>query len=157
MDFIELYNFTDQDIKLFEHWINKDYIKKWYGNLNDWIYEVNNRNGEFNFIKHFIVNFNDQKIGFCQYYDCYYAQEEWYKIENVKKTYSIDYLIGEENYLNKGYGKIIIKKLIEKIKTEGGNEIIVQPELENKASNRVLIANGFKFNKEKNYYYLNLF
>jgi len=35
MDFIELHNFTDEDIELFEQWINKDYIKKWYGNLND--------------------------------------------------------------------------------------------------------------------------
>ena len=85
MDFIELYNFTDEDIILFEQWINKDYIKKWYGELNDWIYEVNNRNGEFNFIKHFIVKYNYQKIGFCQYYDCYYAQEEWYKINNPKE------------------------------------------------------------------------
>jgi len=156
MDFIELHNFTDEDIKLFEQWINKDYIKKWYGNLNDWIYEVNNRNGEFNFIKHFIVKSNDQKVGFCQYYDCYHAQEEWYKINNQKEKYSIDYLIGEEEYLNKGYGKIIIKKLIEKIKTEGGKEIIVQPELENKASNGVLLANGFIYDENNEYYYLKI-
>jgi len=156
MNFIELHNFTDEDIKLFEQWINNDYIKKWYGNLNDWIYEVNNRNGEFNFIKHFIVKYNDQKIGFCQYYDCYYAQEEWYKINNPKEKYSIDYLIGEEEYLNKGYGKIIIKILIKKIKAEGGKEIIVQPELENKASNGVLIANGFTYNKDNEYYRLKI-
>ena len=156
MENIELVNFSDEDIKIFKQWINKDYIKKWYGNLDDWIDEVTNRNGEFNFIKHFIVKNNGQKIGFCQYYDCYDAQEAWYKINKAKEIYSIDYLIGEEEYLNKGYGKIIIKKLIEKIKTEGGREIIVQPELENKASNGILIANGFLYNKEKEYYYLRI-
>ena len=65
-------------------------------------------------------------------------------------------MIGEEEYLNKGYGKIIIKILIEKIKTEGGKEIIVQPELENKASNGILIANGFIYNEDKEYYYLKI-
>ena len=154
MENIELHNFTDEDIKLFEQWINKDYIKKWYGNLNDWMNEVNNRGNEFKFIKHFIVKLNGKRIGFCQFYDCNDAQEEWYIINKPKEIYSIDYLIGEEEYLNKGYGKMIVKKLIEKIKTEGGKEIIVQPELENKASNGILIANGFIYSNEKEYYSL---
>jgi len=156
MESIELFKFTDEDMEIFKLWINKEYIKKWYGNLNDWIYEVNNRSSYFSFIKHFIVKCNDNKIGFCQYYDCYKAREEWYKITNPGEIFSIDYLIGEEEYLNKGYGKKIVEILIEKIKTEGGKKIIVQPELENKASNGILIANGFLYDNEKEYYSLKI-
>ena len=73
-----------------------------------------------------------------------------------KKTYSIDYLIGEENYLNKGYEKEIIRQLIEKVKTEGGKEIIVQPDMENVRSNKIILANGFEYNENKKYYYKEL-
>jgi len=151
---LTLQSFTDGDIELFIKWINKDYIKKWYGNLEDWINEVKNRNGEYNFINHFIVKHKKEKIGFCQYYDCYDAQEEWYEVNEKNELYSIDYLIGEEEYLSKGFGKEIVKQLIDKVKTKGGKEIIVQPEAENKASNKVLIANGFIFDREKGYYLL---
>jgi len=151
---IILQSFTDDDIELFVQWLNKDYIKKWYGNLEDWINEVKNRSGEFNFINHFIVKYDEDKIGFCQYYDCYDAQEEWYKVINKNEVYSIDYLIGEEEFLNKGFGKEIVKQLIDKVKTKGGRQIIVQPEPENKASNRVLTANGFIYDDDRECYFL---
>ena len=61
-------------------------------------------------------------------------------------------MIGEESYLNKGFGKEIIKELIEKIKMENGREIIVQPELENIQSNKILLANGFKNDNNRKYY-----
>ena len=152
MENIILEIFEDKDIEQFNIWLHKDYIKKWYGDLDDWLNEVKNRCGEFNFIKHFIVKVDNKKIGFCQYYDCYNAQEEWYKIDEPNKIYSIDYLIGEENYLNRGFGKIIVKKLIEKIKAINGKMIVVQPDLENKSSNRVLIANGLAYDSEREYY-----
>ena len=153
MDMLILEQFTDDDIILMEKWINKEYVKKWYGNLSEWIYEIKERNGKYNFIKHFIVKHTNIKIGFCQYYDCFDAKEDWYKIDKQNNTYSIDYLIGEENYLNKGYGKEIIKQLIGKIKKINGKEIVVKPELENISSIKILLGNGFIYDKEKEYYY----
>ena len=32
------------------------------------------------------------EIGFYQYYHCYHAQEEWYKIDEANKIYNIDYI-----------------------------------------------------------------
>ena len=148
--------FADQYLEKYIKWLNKDYIKKWFGNPEDWIHEIKNKNNEFKFIKHYVVKVENNEIGFYQYYDCYYTQEEWYKIDEVNKIYSIDYLIGEEIYLNMDYGKMIVEKLIEKIKEINGKTIIVQPELENKASTGVLLANGFIYDKEKVYFYKNL-
>ncbi|MDR1759759.1 MAG: GNAT family N-acetyltransferase, partial [Fibrobacter sp.] len=108
------------------------------------------------FIKHFIVKHNSVKIGFCQYYDCFAAKEEWYEIDKPNQTYSIDYLIGEEDFLNKGYGKEIVKQLIEKIKAENGKEIVVQPDQENTSSQKILLANGFVYKKKEKYYYKNI-
>ncbi|MDR2905094.1 MAG: GNAT family N-acetyltransferase [Helicobacteraceae bacterium] len=156
MDKVIFEHITDEDIVLIKKWLQKDYIKKWYDPINDWIYEIENRSGEFNFIKHFIVKNGSEKIGFCQYYDCFLAQEDWYKINEKGITYSIDYLIGERNYLNKGFGKEIVKGLVEKIKMENAMEIIVKPELENIQSGKVLIANGFIYDNNRKYYYKKL-
>jgi RimJ/RimL family protein N-acetyltransferase len=153
MEQISLAKIIDDDIILIEQWLQKEYIKKWYDPIDEWINEIKNRNGKYDFIRHFMVEINSTKIGFCQYYDCFDAQESWYKINKQKYTYSIDYLIGEENYLHKGYGKEIIQQLIEKVKTEGGKEIIVQPDMENTASNKILLATGFEYLKNKEYYY----
>jgi RimJ/RimL family protein N-acetyltransferase len=153
LDKIILEKIVDNDIILIEQWLQKEYIRKWYDPIEEWIHELKNRNKEFNFIKHFIVKNNSVKMGFCQYYDCFFAKELWYKVDKQNNTYSIDYLIGEEEYLNKGLGKEIIQKLIERIEEDGGKEIIVQPEKENIKSNKALMANGFEYKEKEKYFY----
>ena len=140
---IELKPFLDEDIKIFDKWLEKEYIRKWYGEKEDWLEEINNRNGKFNFIKHFIVYLNDIKIGFCQYYDCFFLKDLYNNVFEEKHTFGIDYLIGEEEYLNKGIGKIIINKLEEKIIEIGGKEILADPVSENIISQKLLLSNGY--------------
>jgi RimJ/RimL family protein N-acetyltransferase len=153
---ISLRPFVDSDIPLFAEWLNKPYIQKWYAPIDEWIEEVKNRNGEFSWISHFIVMCKDVPIGFCQYYDCFDSQnfEEWNgrKFENRGEIYSIDYLIGNENYLGKGYGKELVRLLTDTVFALGAKEIIVDPDKENVHSNGVLLANGYEFNESNGYY-----
>lgn len=73
--------------------------------------------------------------------------------QNCGDTFSIDYLIGNEDYLGKGYGKTIVKILTDTVyQVEHAKHIIVQPDKENQASNKALLANGYIFDKNKNYY-----
>ena len=140
---IELKPFLDEDEIILDKWLDKEYIKKWYGEKEDWLDEINNRNGKFSFIKHFIVYLNNIKIGFCQYYDCYFLKDMFNNVLEEKYTFGIDYLIGEEEFLNKGIGNIIIKELEEKIIEMGGKEILADPIPGNKVSQKVLLNNGF--------------
>jgi RimJ/RimL family protein N-acetyltransferase len=150
---IVLRNFQNNDLELMAKWLNKSYIIKWYKNPEEWLSEIKDESGEFSFIHHYIVMIDNAPIGFCQYYDCFYAKEDWYNVETPNDKYSIDYLIGEEAYLNKGYGKAIILLLKDFIfKNEECNEIVVQPEKENVPSNKALLSAGFKFDIEKDYY-----
>ncbi|MDU1892886.1 MAG: GNAT family N-acetyltransferase [Dysgonomonas sp.] len=145
----------DSDIELLSKWLYKDYILKWYHEPEEWLYEMKERKGAFSFLSHFLVLQENIPLGFCQYYDCFDAQEEWYSVENPGKIYSIDYLIGDETYLGKGYGKEIVKMLIQKIVEEKNPEaIVVQPENENIASCKALEANGFVYDADKEYYIL---
>jgi len=105
---------------------------------------------------HFTGHSHEHELSCCQYYDCFMAQELWYKVSEQNYTYSIDYLIGNENYLNKGYGKEIVRQLIDKIRMENGKEIIAQPDEKNVKSNKVLLANGFTYKAMEKYFYKNL-
>ena len=155
MSHISLRSLKDNDISKMAFWLNKDNIRKWYKDPEDWLFEIRGRTSEFSWIHHMIVEENGLPIGFCQYYDCYDANdmEDWYQVEVPNDTYSIDYLIGEEAYLNKGYGKLMIKSLTELIMSlEKARRIIVQPDRDNIGSNSVLFANGYIFDSATNYY-----
>jgi len=153
MNSIKLRLFSDDDIYLMERWLQKEHVKKWYENPDDWLIEIKGRQVEFKFIKHFITLHNDVPIGFCQYYKCADANEDWYGNIPLSGTYSIDYLIGEEMWLGKGFGKRIIDLLVKEIfSLTDCKRIIVRPEDDNKASCNSLISNGFIFNNENGLY-----
>ncbi len=147
----------DADLSLLNVWLHKPYILKWYEDPDAWLDEIRQRNGPFTFIHHFIVMKGSQPIGFCQYYDCYDAGEDWYSVHTCRETYSIDYLIGEEVHLGTGNGKRIIQLLIDAIRTHTqAKEIIVQPEEENQASCKTLVSCGFVFDTAVGYYHMAL-
>lgn len=163
---IEIKPLRDEDIPLFESWLDKEYIyKRFCPNGEEereaWLEEVNNRNGEYNFLKHFIVSHDDRKIGFCMYADCFFLkdlEEEGHDFEGLygdvpekNHTYEIGYLIGEEEYLNKGISKIIIQKLEEEIIRLGGKEIAADPSEENIFSVKALLSNGFSKKSDGDY------
>lgn len=147
--------FDDTDIDLLTLWLNKDYILKWYHDKDGWLTEIKGRKNAYIWIHHFIVMDSKTPIGFCQYYDCYDAKdlEDWYSVTKPGETFSIDYLIGKEEYLNKGYGKEIVRVLSDTIQVvEGAKRIIVQPDKENHASKHVLMANDYFYDEDKKYY-----
>ena len=143
--------FEDSDLHLLDKWLHKEYIKKWFEvsgicTIDDWLHEVKNRNGEFKWLNYFIVLWKGCPVGFCTYYQCIDAKEEWYGDISLEGAYSMDYLIGEEDYLGKGIGKKMIVKLVEMIFAhESAKRIIVQPDENNKASCNVLLSKGFSF------------
>lgn len=154
---IMLRKFEDNDLLFFKKWLYLPHVAAWYHDPLDWIDEVEKRNNEFSFLYHFVVEKDGKAIGFCQYYEYRHSGEDWHGNTNINGTYSIDYLIGDTEYLGKGLGTAIIKALIEKIKTQSNaKRIIVQPEQENKASCNTLLSCGFSFDKSNEIFVLDL-
>lgn len=145
-----LRSFCDNDILLMERWFALPHVAEWYKYPEHWLHEIRGRHGEFSFLTQFIVECDTVSIGFCQYYDCYFAKKheiwnkEWRIVEQKGECYSIDCLIGETEYLRRGFGRIIIEQLIEKIWKLGAKKIFAEPEKENIASRKMLEAAGFK-------------
>lgn len=76
---------------------------------------------------------------------------------DVKETYSIDYMIGEEKYLGKGFGTYIIFALEEEVKANtDAKRIIVQPKSDNQASRNTLLSANFLYDGENDVYYKEL-
>lgn len=149
----------DTDLPLLTMWLAKKHVLLWYEDPNAWIHEIQNRHADYSWIHHFIVMRKDQPIGFCQYYDCFSAAhlEDWYHVDTPHHTFSIDYFIGEETYLHKGYGKTLVALLTEIIKKEEhASSVIVQPDKDNYSSIFVLLHNGYIWDEQKKYYYKNL-
>ncbi len=143
----------DTDLPIIERWLRSERILKWFHDTEDWLSEVRQRGGAFSWIRYFIVAADDQPIGFCLWYDCFDAKEDWYTVERPNEMFSMDYLIGEDDFLGKGYGKAIVATLMKMIYEQQPNaSIVVQPEPENLLSCGVLKSNGFVYDGEKKYF-----
>ncbi|MGM0212796.1 GNAT family N-acetyltransferase [Enterococcus sp. AZ109] len=152
--------FEDEDRSLMKTWLYRDYVQRWLIHPENWLAEIDQRHEKFSWIHHYIVMFADQSIGFCQYYDCYKAKDlgEWTQVQEPNKVFSIDYLIGEPEFVGKGYGKQIVNQLMHTIQQNEPDveTIIVEPDSQNIASIKVLVANGFIFDQQDRYYYKQL-
>lgn len=146
---LELRLLNDNDVSLVEAWLNKAHVKRWYEiphlgvSINDWMYELKERNGEFKWLTHLIMLWDGHPIGFCQYYKCVDSDEDFGTLP-VAGSYGIDYLIGEEPYLGKGLGKEMIGLLVDKIFSfPDAQRVTADIDNENKASKGTLLSCGF--------------
>lgn len=150
MHSIVLRPLTDGDIPMMEKWLKAEHVRPWYPDYNDWLDEMINRQGAFAFLHHFIAMDGDTPFGFCQYYDGFDAGEDWYEAGEPGEVYSIDYLIGLPEYLGKGYGRAVVGAVTDRAIAEGNpRRIEVQPDAENEASRRTLLACGYAYDAER--------
>ena len=157
MQKLHLRPMQDGDIELFKKWLNCPHVSRWYTQPGDWIHEVKTRNTEFSFIKHFIALHNDKPVGFCQYYEYVKSGEAWHGNLDTTGVYSIDYLIGEPEYLRKGLGKQMVYGLLNLIKMEKGYKtVIVQPEPDNTGSCNTLLSCGFSLDQSNGIFILKI-
>jgi RimJ/RimL family protein N-acetyltransferase len=163
---IVLKPFQSEDIPLFEKWLDKEYIYKRLcpdgeEQRKAWLDEIINKDGKYDFLTHFIVYHNNRKIGYCLHADCFFLkniEEKGHDFEGLygdvaekNHTYEIGYLIGEEEYLNKGISKMVIHKLEEIVTSLRGKVISADPSEENIFSVKALLSNGFKKKADGDY------
>lgn len=146
---LELRPLEERDISLVETWLNKEHVKRWYEvphlgiTIQDWMHEIKERGDEFKWLTYLIVSRENRPIGLCQYYKCTDSDEDFGAIPPAG-SYGIDYLIGEEACLGKGYGKKMVAMLADKIFTFPDAQIITADiDKTNIASEKVLLSCGF--------------
>ncbi len=148
---LELRLLNDSDIPLIEIWLNEKHVKRWYEipnlgiTINDWISEIKEFKGEFQWITYLIVLWQDHPIGLCLYYRCVDSSDEDFGTLPLIGSYGIDYLIGEKTYLGKGLGKRIITLLVDTIfSLQDAQRVTADIDKNNKASEKALLSCGFE-------------
>lgn len=146
---LELRLLEDYDVALVKTWLNKEHVKRWYEiprlgvSIDDWIYEMNERNGEFSWITYLIAQYQGRPIGMCLYYKCEDSDEDFGALP-LTGSYGIDYLIGEEAYIGKGLGKGMINLLVDNIFSFPDARIVTADiDKNNKSSEKALLSCGF--------------
>lgn len=101
------------DLKLLISWFDKPHVKQWWTDaLNpEQIKEKYGARIDSKIIQSFIIYIHDIPIGFIQYYYADQVGDGWWP-EATPGTVGIDQFIGDENYINKGYGTEIIRLFI---------------------------------------------
>lgn len=147
-------NLNQEDYKLIHRWIKENpFVKKWYffdrqprlETLRK-KYEKKIKNEENVIYRIFQINGTD--VGYIQGYDVE-GNGFWTKRVKVRdKTASVDYFIGNMDFIHKGFGKKIISAFIsEFIKGKGFDFVMISPDPENGASVRVCEKSGFSYVK----------
>ncbi len=141
---MKIRDFKLEDLNIMGVWLAQDYIRKFWGDPQDWIKEIS-ENISDDWVKYFIVEC-DTPIGFLQYYETDKAPQGEWSNEPIG-TVGIDYLIGDIEYLGKEYGSKTVRLLVDFIKSKNEYDYIVaDPIVENVSSIKVLENNGFKQN-----------
>ncbi len=92
----------------------------------------------------YIAYLNDKPIGFIQYYWATQVGDGWWPNEE-DDTVGTDQFIGEVNYLNQGYGTLMMKAFIKFLfKNQKINKIITEAEPNNIRAKRCYEKAGFQ-------------
>lgn len=145
MDEIELVRFKDDNetYKLMYKWCNKEHVYEWFEQrcltYEEIVNKYHNKLIEGR-QKLFIINYNHKPIGYTQIYK--YEDKINFQCRN---PYEFDLFIGEEDFLSKGLGTIIIK-IIEQyiIKNYTPDCIIIRPFERNKRAIKCYLKNNYK-------------
>ncbi len=100
----------EADLILLCQWFDKPHVKEWW---NDRLTpeEIKNKYRKKigdNIVIPFIVYFGDKPIGFIQYYWAAKIGNGWWP-DQIEGTVGIDQFIGEEDFINRGYGTQMIR------------------------------------------------
>ncbi len=143
--FVYLKPLQDSDIPMVSTWLLAPHVKQWFHDSEPWLEELQHRHDTFSFINHFVAYSDGTPIGYCQFYKCNKSGELWPGV-CMCHAWSIGYLIGNEQFLGKGYGTELIRCLTAQVWLEtDGTEIVVSPEAGNVPSRRALLAAGFQY------------
>ncbi|PKL25727.1 MAG: GNAT family N-acetyltransferase [Spirochaetae bacterium HGW-Spirochaetae-3] len=140
--------FTDDDMPTMRAWLRKERVLRWYTEPDEWVRELEERDGEFSFIQHFMARLGGRAVGFGQYYACADSGEADYAAYPSAGSYSIDYMLGEDDCVGRGLGSALVGELVAAVLAlPEAALIVVKPDEGNAASRACLTANGFSLDE----------
>jgi aminoglycoside 6'-N-acetyltransferase len=138
VDFLPL---TEAHRDMLQRWLSTPHAREWWGEPDvekRLIYAV--EDGEH---EPYIVCINGEPIAFIQaWWPTKHPDYPW-QHGMAPTTRGIDITIGDEAYLGKGYGPLIIKHFAAKLFAEGATRLIIDPDKTNTRAVKAYLKAGF--------------
>ncbi len=140
----------EKDFIRLHTWLETKHVKEfWYPektfSYND-VYEKYYKRITSSDVKMFIIVLNNKDIGYIQSY----VEDNLELYEISEKAMGLDLYIGEQSFLNKGFGTEIIREFIEKhiFSNSQIKYAVIDPNITNKRAIRSYQKAGFSFVKQ---------
>ena len=138
---------SDNDFKLLYKWCQNKSVYEWFEQRKLSFEEIKNKYTKKIKEKQqelFIIQYNNIDIGLIQLYR-FENDIDNIKINELKNIYEFDIYIGEEEFLSKGIGLIVVKKITEMIYSQyNADAIILRPFKRNIRALKCYIKNGYE-------------
>lgn len=136
---------TEKNYKLMYKWCNEKFIYEWF-EQKKLLYEEVVKKYQSKILNHkqklFIIQYNNQPIGFAQIYRYDYTM--FNELKKYNNIYEYDVFIGEKEFLSRGLGTKIVKEINTLIyKTYFADCIVLRPFKRNTRAIRCYQKNNF--------------
>lgn len=135
-------------------WFNAPHVQKFYS-LRSWTFEEVQKKllpyvQGAKHMKCFVIFHSKQPIGYIQSYPLkdHLWENQDLPYEIIENAAGIDLFIGEESFLGKGMGRMILIRFLEKWIWPFYQYCLADPDIQNKASIRLFQKSGFSEHKE---------
>jgi len=149
--------FAKEDMPLFLSWAKKPQVRDtWfqegYEAINKYYEKIEGNGYDYAYI----IYLDEKPIGYIQTSDLYAYRKKCKNPKGVftheaQGTFCLDIFIGEEDYLDKGYGTQIVTAFVDKLLKEfKAKKILIDPASSNKRAIRCYEKAGFKIIRKEN-------
>lgn len=148
---ISFKEFIESHVPIFMQWLKEPHVSPFWQETENpaeltekYIHDFPKRH-----VWPFIITFNNEEIGYIQFYDAFKVGNGWWEDE-APGTFGIDLLLGNSDFTGKGLAPKIIKEFvsfIRKIKPEITN-VIIDPDPGNQRAIKAFQKAGFIIESE---------
>ena len=144
---------TESDLTRIFNWLQQPHVAPWWPE-SDWgkFLEKYHTKIDSDYVHTYIIAIDERPIGMIQYY--WFAKapkgDESYGRFNDPQMVGLDIVIGELDYIGKGYGSKALRAFIDQILKQNSfiKKIFINPDPANKAAVRAYEKAGFKIIEE---------
>jgi RimJ/RimL family protein N-acetyltransferase len=142
---------TEEDLPLMHRWLNEGATLQWYGHEPTTLEQVAQEysphlHGQSNVLS-LIISYDAEPVGYIQRYFTRDHPDYWGHQSFPEDTAGIDLFIGEERFLHRGFGPLVIRAFLRECVFADGTirRCIIDPDPANAVAIRAYEKVGFRY------------
>ena len=138
------------DFPLLRRWLEAPHLREWWGDPDEELGFIRDMVEGRDTTRPYLFALDGEPVGYIQYWFIGHHQNEtWIKdhpwlAELPAETVGVDLSIGVAELLSRGIGSAALKAFIRRLRDEGHETIIIDPDPENKRAVRAYMKAGFR-------------